>query len=726
MRTVITKFLNTFLGDEYTLKGKIFNTLALAGAVIGTMMTLLSIFTTHKLDEAIINLFITLFSVVLITLHIKYKNYKLCSTLTIFVIFLIGFPALFFGSDGYTGGMPSFFVFAIVFTVYLIEGKSMFILVALQYTVYISICFLAYYNPDVISMYRNEHDLLLDIIIAFVSVSLILGATMFAQFRMYTNQQKQLEIARAEAERANKAKSAFLANMSHEIRTPIGIILGTNEIIARDGYSRQVREQAAKIKNAGELLDSIVNNVLDFVKIEAGKTELVTEAYSLSVMLNEIEQYGKALSRKKGLSFMLYTDIDIQEHLVGDPLAIKQVMLNIINNAVKYTDSGGVSLQVKQKTSENPNEIILHFIISDTGIGIGQGDVDEIFDSFKRIDRNSGRYVEGVGLGLSIVKQLLSLMHGDIEVVSILGTGSDFKVYIPQTISPSPKIKSKISQTFIAPTVKILVVDDNDENLLLIKSLLERTAMKIDTAQNYKQCVELLQSNSYDVILMDYMMPEMNGIELLKSINESFDITAYVIAVTANAVSGTKEYLLQNGFSDYLTKPVSWETLESTILQYIPPAKYRLIELEQSAQRGEQFAPIINLREQLDELGVDCDSAIHSAGNNYEIFCKSILIYLTNLNKDIQMAKRMVDSNDFDSLYYVVHSLKSRAKGVGAYLLHHVSEEIETLFAAKKHREIKARMPYLFYLWENTNTALVLINKNITTETEVIKDESNL
>ncbi len=717
MRSALNSFIETFWGDTFSLKGKIFNTLALAGFVIGLVTAIVSLFTNHIINEVILNLVIMLFSLVITFVHLKTKNYNLCSIITIFVVFLIGFPAIFFSSDGYTGGMPSFFVFAIVFTVYLISGKAMYILVALQYIVFTGICFMAYHDPDIIASYRGDYDRLLDIVSSYIMVSLILGVTMFVQFRLHINQQRQLELARAEAERANKAKSAFLANMSHEIRTPIGIILGTNEVIARDGHSRQIREHAAKIKSAGELLDAIVNNVLDFVKIEAGKTVLTPDVYKLSSLLNEIEQYGKTLSRKNDLAFSLFTDIEMNDYLVGDALAIKQVLLNIINNAVKYTEKGAVSLQVKQTAHENPDEITLNFIISDTGIGIGQEEVDEIFDSFKRIDRNSGRYVEGVGLGLSIVKQLLTLMNGDIEVVSILGQGSDFKVYIPQIIAPTPTLQTKVSQTFIAPSIRLLVIDDNAENLLLIKALLERTAMRIDTAQTPEQCFELLEQNCYDALLMDYMMPEMDGIELLAKIKSTFELTAPVVAVTANAVSGTKEHLLQNGFTDYLTKPVSWETLESTILQFIPAEKCRMIDLEMPALKGNAFKNIIAFREQLDELGIDCDSAIHSAGNNYEIFCKSTLIYLAHFQKDFDSAKNMFAQKDFESLYFVVHSLKSRAKGIGAYRLHNCAEELEPLFKLKKHDEIEARIPFLLFLWNNTKIALDLIKEDLTSET---------
>ncbi len=721
MKSILNRFNKALWGGNVTLSGKIFNTLAMAGCVISLIMVIASLISDSTVGEVIINFGSAVFSVAMLLVHIKTNNYQLCSVITISVIFLLGFPAIFFSSDGYTGGMPSFFIFAIIFTIFLIRGKTMIVLVALQYVVFISISFYAYYNPESIINYRDDYSLLLDIVIGFVIVSLILGATMYIQFRLFLKQQKQLELARLEAERANKAKSAFLANMNHEIRTPIGIILGTNEIIARDAHSKQIKEQVAKIKSAGELLDSLINNVLDFVKIEAEKTVLSPQPYKLSAFLNEIEQYSKVLCKKKELDFSLFTDVSINDYLVGDTLAIKQILLNIINNAVKYTEKGAVSLVVEQKPSEKEDEIILCFVISDTGIGIRQEEVDEIFDSFKRIDRQNGKYIEGVGLGLSIVKQLLKLMSGDIEVVSIYGQGSDFKVYIPQTIAPnSAKIQSKTTpDTFIAPTVRLLIIDDNKENLLLFKALLERTAMQIDTAHNADSCLKLIDENRYDILVMDYMMPDMNGIELLEKIKDSGKLQMPVIAITADAESGTKDRLLNAGFNDYLTKPIAWELLEQSLVKFIPKEKYRLINLDTSEIQDVRLKEISKLSTRLEEYGIDCDTAFYYAGNNYELFSKTVLIYLLHIDEEIQTAKSQLENEDIESLHFIIHTLKSRAKNIGAHLLYQTAAELEPLCRIKKYDELNARMPYLFYLWEESRKGLQLVDSMIKEDTIV-------
>ncbi len=715
MKSVIGRFIKSLWGDAVPLTGKIFNTLAMAGVVISLIMATTSLFSESTLSEAFINIGSAFFSLAMLILHLKTKNYHLCSVITITMIFLVVFPAMFFASDGYTGGMPSFFIFAIIFTIYLIRGRIMIVLVILQYIVFISICFYAYFYPDSIAYYRDDYNLMIDIIAGFVSVSLILGTTMFIQFRLYLKQQTQLEQARAEAERADKAKSAFLGNMSHEIRTPIGIILGTNELMSRDAHSKQLREQIAKIKSAGELLDALINNVLDFVKIEAEKTVLKPESYRLSTILNELEQYSRVLCKKKDLNFSFFATADLNDHLVGDALAIKQVLLNIINNAVKYTEKGSVTLIVEQRKSEIEGETMLCFTVSDTGIGIRQDEVDQIFDSFKRIDRRDGRYIEGVGLGLSIVKQLLGLMNGDIEVVSIYGRGSDFMVYIPQKVLlNAPKVQgATVNGTFVAPSVRLLIVDDNTENLLLFKALLERTAMQIDTAQTATQCIELVTKNRYDVLLMDYMMPDMNGIELLARLKDLADqkFDTPVIAITANAESGTKEHLLQNGFSDYLTKPVSWVTLEGSILSFIPKERYRIIEPIQSAVRDDRLNKVSSMSKKLEEFGIDCDIAFHYSGNNFDFFYKSTLIYLSHTEREMQSARELLKKGDLVNLQLLIHSLKSRAKNIGAHRLSLLASELEPICKEKNEAEFTARVPYLFFLWEESIKGYRLIEK---------------
>ncbi len=719
MKSIKDSFTTTFLGEKFSLNGKIFNVLALAGFAISLIMSFFSVVTGSTLEEIVINIAMAAFALAMALLHIKTGNYHLCSTVTIVTVFIIIFPIIFFENDGYAGGMPSFFVFAIVFTIYLSKGITMVILIISQYIIYIGICFFSYYNPDSILHRREPYEMLIDVIVGFVVVSLILGITMFIQFRMYAKQQRLLEKANIEAERANKAKTSFLAHVSHEIRTPIGIILGTNELIARDITSKNIKDHVEKIKSAGELLDDLINNILDFVKIEAEKTELRPEVYKLSSLLRELEQYSKILAKKKGLTFSLFISEDINNYLIGDVLAIKQVLLNIINNAVKYTDSGSVSLRAEQTLSSDPNEVVLCFKVSDTGVGINQNEVDKIFDAFKRIDRANGKYVEGVGLGLSIVKQLLTLMKGDIEVLSVYGSGSDFTIYIPQKIPTDFKPiedETKFEKSFIAPSATVLIVDDNIENLLLFKALLERTLIRIDLAKNPEECFAFLTENNYDLILMDYMMPVLNGAELLHKIRTELNINIPTIAVTANALSKTRDELLDKGFDAFLAKPIMWQQLEESIINLLPDDKYRIIDLESNNIKDERFNVVINEKETLFSFGIDTDELFTYSGNNYELFSKTVSIYLSTTEQEIEETTRLLKQKDFNQLVFIVHSLKSKAKNIGAIELHKTTTKIESLCKLNNYEEIEAILPYMLYQWRQINRALIFINTQLTTQ----------
>ncbi len=399
---------------------------------------------------------------------------------------------------------------------------------------------------------------------------------------------QELTEAREVADNANKAKSQFLANMSHEIRTPLNSVLGMNEMILRTTMDPQLIEYAQNIKSSGDTLLSLINDILDFSKIEANKMEVTPEDYKPYDVLNQCYSYFEQMAVSKNLALEIEVDEDIPSVLSGDYKKIKQILINIISNALKYTREGGVTIKAGfDRLSEDT--INLSLIITDTGMGIAKKDISHLFDAFMRVNEKQNATIQGTGLGLAITRELTNLMNGNIVVDSILGVGSSFKVSIPQKIvdnTPSGKfekekieIKHKYHETFRAPEADILVVDDVLVNLKVVTALLKKTELRIDTATGGREAMEKCNKKKYDVILLDHRMPEPDGIATFKVISqEGLNTETPVIVLTANAINGAESEYLSIGFDDYLSKPIRSEDLESTLLKYIPTDKVTLVE----------------------------------------------------------------------------------------------------------------------------------------------------
>lgn len=395
-----------------------------------------------------------------------------------------------------------------------------------------------------------------------------------------------LEKARIKADEANQSKSLFLANMSHEIRTPINAVIGMNEMIIRESQNETIINYARNVDSAGKNLLSIINDILDFSKLEAGKMEIVESEYHLSNLINDVVNMISFKAKAKGLEFFTFIDETLPDGLVGDELRIRQVIVNILNNAVKYTNGGSVSLAVRGDYDDVGNSIALVIEVEDTGIGIKKEDISKIFGKFDRVDIGQNKGVEGTGLGLAITSGLLSAMHGTVDVQSVYGEGSKFTVLLPQRIVSNDPIgdyreKFKESsakaggyeETFHAPDASILVVDDTVINLTVIRGLLKKTQVNVDTCTNGPDSVVMAQNKKYDVILMDYRMPSMDGqaaLTLIKNDISGMNNDTPIICLTADAISGARERYLQEGFDDYLTKPVEGIRLEGMLLEYIP------------------------------------------------------------------------------------------------------------------------------------------------------------
>jgi len=395
----------------------------------------------------------------------------------------------------------------------------------------------------------------------------------------------QLEKAKEEAERANKAKTDFLARVSHEIRTPVNAMLGMNEMILRESDNDEICNYAHDAKNAALSLLSMINELLDSSKIEAGMMEIIEENYHLGIVLNDLYSMVSIRAKEKELNLSFDVDEKIPRAYCGDVKRIKQVVLNILTNAIKYTTQGSVLLKVSCKEVEQ-EEAVIKFSIKDTGIGIRSENIEKIYDAFQRFDIEKNKNVEGTGLGMNIVQQFLKLMGSELKIVSEYGKGSEFSFEIRQKVVDATPIgdfkeensysakKSEQTKEFTAPDAKILVVDDNKMNIRVLKALLKQIRVQIDEAMSGKECLALADQNTYDLIFLDHMMPEMDGIQTLHIMREKkLCENTPVIMLTANAIVGDRERYLAEGFDDFVSKPVIPQALNEVLLKYLPEEK---------------------------------------------------------------------------------------------------------------------------------------------------------
>ncbi|MBQ9437537.1 MAG: response regulator, partial [Lachnospiraceae bacterium] len=523
----------------------------------------------------------------------------------------------------------------------------------------------------------------------------------------------ELEEMAIQAQSASQAKSDFLSQMSHEIRTPINAILGMNEMILRESEKKSVLQYAENAHLAGMTLLSIINDILDFSKIEAGKMEILPYDYELASLINDLVNLISMRAQEKGLAFEVRVNPATPHVLHGDEIRIRQIITNLLTNAVKYTEKGRVFLNVDFEKSPLEGNILLKVSVQDTGTGIKEADLHKLFEAFDRIDERQARRIEGTGLGINITERLLKLMGSRLQVQSTYGKGSVFSFALGQGVvnqdgigeygEALKKVEVKRSlrrQPFTAPEASILVVDDAPMNLAVISGLLKRTKILIDTADSGMECLEKVRGKRYDLIFLDHRMPEMDGIETLQKLKELYaekvrDLP--ILCLTANAVAGAREEYLSAGFTDYLTKPVMSEELEAALAKYLPPEKiYFRPEAEENAMPPEK-SPVkpaektaspsegAQLPKGLMEIRlIHEERGLQFCGGVGE-YLEVLKIFTLSIQENTKALAELYGKGDWETYGIKIHALKSMAKSIGASELSELAKTLEE--AAQKRDE---------------------------------------
>ena len=567
------------------------------------------------------------------------------------------------------------------------------------------------------------HMAMLGILCTMITL-LIVVVKYFLQYRETQRFKEEKEVA----DQANQAKSEFLSNMSHEIRTPINAVLGMDEMILRECKEETILEYAENIRISGNSLLSLVNDILDFSKIEAGKMDIIPVEYHLSSLLNDLVNMIQTRAQKKNLHFEVKCSPEIPSVLFGDEIRIKQVITNILTNAVKYTEQGCVTMNVDfyRKTNDD-SKIILGVAVADTGIGIKEEDISKLFTAFERIEEKRNRTIEGTGLGMNITQRLLSMMGSKLQVESVYGEGSIFSFEIEQKVVSEEPIgdfeeafKRSLAQhqtyhqKFTAPTARILVVDDTPMNLTVVKGLLKQTQVQIDTAESGKKALELVAINHYDLIFLDHRMPEMDGIETLKYMKGIWiheTKVPPVISLTANAISGAREQYIAAGFQDYLTKPINSDQLEAMMIKYLPSEKVNLEAVDESETKIEIPEWITKLEGINSEVGIQNCGSVDDFENALRVFANSI----ESNSKEIE---EFFKAEDWKNYTTKVHALKSTARIIGANELSDRARRLEDAGNQNYIDEIKKDTPELLNLYRS-------YLKKLSTLIKTEEDDSN-
>ena len=711
--------LKRYFDQELPLERIIFNRIAVGGVIGG----LASAFLTQIMGFPLLTVLMPIGAVVVICICFYWANYcnlqKRATNVTCIVIAVVMFPVMALMQQGIHNGMPIWFLIGVFVTFQLMRGNLLYIYIIIEIAVYTGVFVYSYFHRE--HLVTEGIYYYLDVWQSMVIVSIYIGTIIRSQINIYEKKLKEndkqrikLELLKQDAEKANVAKSEFLANMSHEIRTPMNAIIGLSRIALRENMSEAARNNLEDILHSSNHLLSIINDILDFSKIEAGEMEIVPAPYQMTSLLYDMATMVHFRIKDKPIEYIQNIDPHIPNNLFGDETKIKQVLTNVLGNAAKFTEKGTITLKIDWK--KEGDTAVLFMSVSDTGQGIKRDNLERRFRRFDRLELQENRKIEGTGLGLTISKQLIELMGGSIEVDSIYGVGSKFTIIVPQRIISEDPVysdakkngkvtheKNDFDYSITFPGARILVVDDSEMNLKVIRGLLEPYQMNVDCAGGARECLKMVSEEcEYDLILLDHMMPEMDGVEVLRRMKENKQFHTNVIAITANAVSGVKKSYLEWGFTDYLSKPINMTELEGCLRKYLGTFLVRKNLQKDNASEAQVHMPIYQreekkevevkkpMMEQWDTEEFNVEEGLEYAVGNKQFYIETLEIYKEEVGSNMKLMTGYLADGNMADYATLVHAMKSNSKLIGAQKLSELAYEMEMQSKADNIEFVKA------------------------------------
>lgn len=678
----LTQFVSR---DVFEIREKILRSIIMIGGtavLVGTVEMMLVMEITSLWLPVVVLLFLAMAVSLLLTF--KYRKYNFAATLLGFVIVVMVMPAMFLMRGAVESGAAVWMTLGILYICVLFTGVKMYAFLAVSILIYGVTFWLACKYPEYVIVMTSKEAIYFDSFFSVIVVGAVAGIILISLRKTYEEEHKLNILQNEELERSSDAKNAFFANMSHEIRTPINAIIGLNEMIMRNNPSGETLEYAQDIQVASKMLLNQVNDILDLSQMEMDKMNIIPVKYRTETLFAELADLIQVQAEKKKLEFVLNMDRMLPSVLYGDEKRLKQILLNVLDNAVKYTEEGTVTMTVQGEEDDDKN-IVLKISVADTGIGIRKEDVEFIYDAFNRADEKKNVRIMGTGLGLAITKQLLDLMNGEISVDSIYTKGSTFTITLKQRIADKTPVgeitfrKEEIEKAyhpvFEAPEARVLVVDDNNMNAMVTKRLLEGTKVQVDTVSSGRECLEKTKKKYYHVILLDYMMPGMNGLETLKYIRvqeNGLCRQSAVLAFSANTQSDAADMFKEQGFDGYVEKPIQSRKMEEEIMRNLPYEIIEYQEMDGSESEDDKLIQKVSMKRRKKlYITTDCTSDIPTELlEKYDI--KLMYLYIKTAHGRFADTREI----DADSLTQYISAEKSTA-----YTDSVMVEEYEEFFA---------------------------------------------